>query len=134
MTCRKSLSIILPSFNDFRILRAIESIRRFDDINAVKILIIDGGSAPEIIKSVKLLLKEADVFISEPDEGIFDALNKGLRICDSEFIGWLGSDDMFTGLVLSSEVIGILKKYDLLVADLYFFNNGYVTRKTSAWP
>jgi glycosyltransferase involved in cell wall biosynthesis len=134
MIGNKQLSIILPSYNDLRIERAIKSIRRFDDIQAVKILVIDGGSSDRIIQLISNNLTGEDTFISEPDKGIFDALNKGLNVCDTEFIGWLGSDDMFTGKILASQVVAALSKCDLFVANLWFFRNGYVTRMTPALP
>ncbi len=134
MTGNRRLSIILPSYNDSRIERAIRSIRCFDDIQTVKIVVIDGDSTNDIKELIKNCLVSYDVFISESDKGIFDALNKGLDACDTEFIGWLGSDDIFTGKVLASRVVAALEKSDLFVADVDFFHNGFVTRKTHALP
>ena len=130
----KRLSIIMPSYNDSRIERAIRSIRHFDDIESVTIVVVDGGSSHQIKRLIKDNLSSEDTFISEPDKGIFDALNKGLDACDTEFIGYLGSDDMFTGKLLASQVVAALAKCDLFMADVEFFRNGYVTRKTHALP
>jgi glycosyltransferase involved in cell wall biosynthesis len=130
----KQLSIILLSYNDSRIERAIRSIRHFDDIEAVKIVVIDGGSTEDIQQLIRNNLSAVDTFISEPDKGIFDALNKGLDKCNTEYIGWLGSDDMFTGKVPASHVIRALGKSDLLIANLWFHTNGYVTRMTPSLP
>ena len=134
MTSDKRLGLILPSFNDIRIGQAIESIRRFDDANCVKLFVIDGGSSPEVCDIIRPLIREGDVFIHERDRGIFDALNKGLELCDTEFIGWLGSDDLFTGQVPSSEVLKSLAENDLFVANLAIFSDGRVRRLTHAWP
>ena len=134
MTKNKRLSIILPSYNDFRIERAIKSIRRFDDIGVVRIVVVDGGSSYEVKHAITNCLSSDDTFISEPDGGIFDALNKGLDASETDYIGWLGSDDMFTGKVLASRVILLLEKYDLFVANVNFFDKGYVTRTTFALP
>jgi len=134
MTENKRLSIILLSYNDIRVERAIESIRQFDDINTVRIVVIDGNSTDEVKQIIQNSLSKSDIFISEPDKGIFDALNKGLDACQTEFIGWLGSDDVFSGKVLSSEVVAALSKSDLFVADLLLFHNGYITRITHALP
>ena len=101
----KRLSIILPIYNDARIADAIRSVRRFDNIGTVRLVVIDGGSKKEVKDMISTLLAPGDVFISEPDDGIFDALNKGLGCCGTEFIGWLGSDDVFTGKVLAGDVV-----------------------------
>lgn len=57
---------------------------------------IDGGSTDDTLK----LLREGERtgclrFVSEPDEGLTDAFNKGLRLAESEVIGWLNADDLY---------------------------------------
>lgn len=134
MTGTKSISIILPSYNDNRIEYAIKSIRRFDDANIVKIIVVDGGSNDDTVHLIQGLMQKDDFLISEPDKGIFDALNKGLEHCDSDFIGWLGADDLFTNELTASMVEELLGGCDLLVANLKFFHDGYVTRLTHSVP
>jgi glycosyltransferase involved in cell wall biosynthesis len=128
------ISIILLSYNDLRVVRAIKSIRLFDDLNTVTILVIDGGSSSETRDVISQNLTSEDILVSEPDRGIFDALNKGLDLCQTKYIGWLGSDDFYTGKVLSSDVVAALKKNDLFVANLHYFHDGYVTRITHSLP
>lgn len=128
----RPLTIIIPSFNDFRIGRAIRSVHRFDDSDSVAILIVDGGSGSDVIQLIQEALNPADRLISEPDRGIFDALNKGLAECSSEYIGWLGSDDVFTGDVPSSKVVSELRGNDLYIANVAFVKDGRITRITHA--
>jgi glycosyltransferase len=103
-------------------------------------VVIDGGSSAEIQRLIKASLVEQDIFICERDRGIFDALNKGLEASDTEFIGWLGSDDVFTGNVKASEVVSELCSHDLLVAntvvvqDISAVPRGNVVRMTHALP
>jgi glycosyltransferase involved in cell wall biosynthesis len=134
MTASKCLSIILPSYNDARIGRAIRSVRCFDDAGIVRIILIDGGSKQETLDLIKRCLGPDDVLVSEPDRGIFDALNKGLDLCDTQFIGWLGSDDVFTGNLLASEVVTALQENDVLVANVGHFRGDYITRVTHGAP
>lgn len=129
----KQLTIIVPSYKDIRIIAAIKSIRVLDDQNAVKVLIIDGDSGSEFCDSVRAYLNEDDVIISEPDEGIFDALNKGLDAVTTPYIGWLGSDDFFSGVVKSSEIIAYLKDFDLFIGDLVIFSGNKINRRTFSW-
>lgn len=130
----KRLSIILASYNDARIERAIKSVRYFDDIGTVRLVVIDGGSRSDVIDVIRPLLTPDDIFISEPDRGIFDALNKGLDNCSTEFIGWLGSDDLFTGCVRASEVVAALESHDIFIADLAFFRGSQIRRVMYAKP
>src|ERR1700722_18695786 len=134
MTANKRLSIILPSYNDARVERAIRSIRCFDDAQIVRIILIDGGSNRETLELIRRSLTPADVLVSEPDKGIFDALNKGLDLCETQFIGWLGSDDVFTGNLPASEVVRALEQNDILVANVAHFRGDFITRVTHGAP
>lgn len=130
----KRLSIILPSFNDPKIVDAIESVRIFDDLGTVQLLVIDGGSQPELLNLIRPLLRPDDILISESDRGIFDALNKGLFLSTTEFIGWLGSDDRFSGQVRASHVVDALLHHDLFVTSLAVFRGDRVRRVTHSLP
>lgn len=136
----KRLGVILASYNDARIAGAIGSIRRFDDAGVVKIIVVDGNSRAEIQQLIRSCLIADDQLIVEPDRGIFDALNKGLDACDTEFIGWLGSDDVFSGLIKSSAVVEALSRADLFVTntvvvrDISALPSGNVVRLTHALP
>ena len=134
MQHKRKLSIILLSFNDLRVLRAIDSIRKFDDANTVEIILVDGGSETDVIDAIREQLNEHDQLVSEKDKGIFDALNKGLRLCKTEYLGWLGSDDVFSSEVLSSDVLSMLESSDLFICNLYYFHDGYVTRIIHSLP
>lgn len=133
-TAPKRLGIIIPSYNDPRILKAIESVRAFDDVGAVSIILMDGGSKPELVARMAAQLTPDDILVSEPDKGIFDALNKGLEACTTEYIGWIGSDDMFSGHVPASEVIRTLETCDLFVANTAHVQGDMVTRITHSRP
>jgi glycosyltransferase involved in cell wall biosynthesis len=124
----KRLAIIMPSYNDSRIAEAIASVRRFDDIDTVRLVIIDGGSNAEVIAILKGAVRPGDILVSEPDGGIFDALNKGLDRVDTEFMGWLGSDDLFTGQVMASDVVRTLETNDVFVSSLAMFRDDEVRR------
>ena len=122
------MSIIIPSWNDPRIVQAIQSVRRFDDIGAVKLVIIDGGSGQAVVDLLRAAVRPGDILVSEPDKGIFDGLNKGLERVDTEFLGWLGSDDLFTGQVKASDVIRALERADIFVCGLAMFRGQQVRR------
>lgn len=60
-------------------------------------LVIDGASTDNTVEVVKQHLSPQVRLNSEPDSGIYDALNKGVRLAKSDIIGFLHSDDMFGG-------------------------------------
>jgi glycosyltransferase involved in cell wall biosynthesis len=61
-----------------------------------EIIIIDGGSTDETIKILDKYSSHIRFSISEPDTGIYNAWNKGIRVSKGEWISFLGSDDTFT--------------------------------------
>lgn len=85
------LSVIIPNFNDLRIKRAVDSVRRQTGAE-YELLIIDGGSPNDAIRAYYRQCG-ADRVIIEKDQGIFDALNKGVRIAQGDVIFLMGADD-----------------------------------------
>ena len=130
----KKIDIILLSFNDPRILKAIESVRHFDDVSVVRLIVVDGGSAASLVEGIKSVLSSADILVVEKDDGIFDALNKGIKLSGSEFLGWLGSDDYFSPMLKASFILKALCDCDVLIGDTVHFKSGIITRKSYSLP
>ena len=89
------ISVIMPSFNQAGFLRtAIDSIQSQRGDFDLEHIVVDGGSTDE---SVEVLKSYGDKlqWVSEPDEGQADALNKGLAMATGDVIGWLNSDDIY---------------------------------------
>ena len=86
------------------------------------------------LEAIRAQLTVDDVLMTGPDKGIFDALNKGLERCDTAYMGWLGSDDLFTGRLKASEVVRELGKHELFLANMVHFRGERATRMTFARP
>jgi glycosyltransferase len=90
MITQPKVSIIIVTFNAAKTLdRAIQSIRNQTCKN-IECLIIDGASTDSTVEIIK---KYNVRYISEPDNGIYDAMNKGWRMAQGEWILYLGADD-----------------------------------------
>jgi glycosyltransferase involved in cell wall biosynthesis len=63
----------------------------------IEYIVIDGGSTDGTIDILRALDARIDYWLSEPDAGIYDAMNKGIRRASGEIIGILNSDDWFEG-------------------------------------
>ena len=59
-------------------------------------IIIDGGSTDGTIEIIKKYQDEIDLWVSEPDNGIYDAMNKGIGYATGDLIGIINSDDCYT--------------------------------------
>lgn len=130
----RQIGIIVPSFRDARIVHTILSIVKLDPANLTRIYILDGGSPQSLLSTISELLRPHDVLISEPDAGIFDALNKGLDMVSEPYFGWLGSDDFYTAAVNFADIVNRFEagQLDCVIFGTAFINNFRECRRTSA--
>jgi glycosyltransferase involved in cell wall biosynthesis len=87
------VSIITVTYNSEKYLeKTIQSVvgQTYSDIEYI---IIDGASKDNTVEIIKKYEKEIDYWISEPDNGIYDAMNKGIKAAKGDIIGIINSDD-----------------------------------------
>lgn len=89
------VSIITASYNCWSHLeKTLKSLINYPYEN-IQHIVVDGGSSDGTVEKIKAYIDRIDVFISEPDEGIADAWNKGLQHAVGDFIGLLNSGDEY---------------------------------------
>lgn len=100
----KELSIIIATYNaETTLQQCLDSIISQKD-EAIELIIIDGGSKDETINIVNRNSDFIDKYISEPDNGIYDAWNKGIKISTGHWIMFVGADDTILPNTLSDYV------------------------------
>jgi putative colanic acid biosynthesis glycosyltransferase len=88
------ISVIIPTYNSRRTLEsAIRSVCN-QSYSAHEILVIDGGSTDGTLDVIKANEKNITYWVSQRDEGVYDAINKGILRATGEWIYVLGSDDV----------------------------------------
>ncbi len=126
------VSIITATFNsDKNIQRTIDSVVS-QDYPDIEHIIIDGGSTDNTLKIIESNKHKISTFISEKDKGIYDALNKGIKMATGDVIGFLNSDDVFTNKHVISRVVNCLqiKKSDVVYGNLVYQSKDEENKKT----
>jgi len=132
------ISIITVCWNSEKYLKtAIESIldQTYKDIEYI---IVDGGSSDgtlDIIKHYEPLFNGRMKWISEKDNGIYDAMNKGIKMCSGEIIGLLNSDDFYTSNASLKKIVESFeeKRVDAVYADLYYVKEENTDKIVRKW-
>lgn len=126
------ISLITVTYNAARTLqRCIESVMTQVYRN-IEYIIIDGNSNDGTMQIVNNNNKSVSVFISEEDNGIYDAMNKGIMMATGDVIGMLNADDYFADNYVLAKIAEAFENADndLLYADLDYVNKqGEVVRK-----
>ena len=123
------ISVITATFNLIKngreafFRQMVESVQRQTCRN-VEHLIVDGGSSDGTVQMLEELASAGKIrYISEPDKGIYDAMNKGIRMATGDVVGILNSDDFFTGKDVLAQVVRAFETDDRLAAvygDVHF--------------
>ena len=118
------------------------------DYPDIEYIVIDGASTDgsvEIIKMEELRWKKKELFdgaskriikiISELDHGMYEAINKGIRMATGDIIGLVHSDDMLYDNHVISDVVGKFEETgaDFLYGDGIFVDNGKIDKKVRVW-
>ena len=114
------VSIITVALNSAATIRdTIESVL-LQDYPSIEYIIIDGGSSDGTIEIIEEYRDCISKFISEPDHGIYDAMNKGIEAATGDMVCIINSDDFYaTGSAIKHLVHRMIKKgSDIVFADL----------------
>lgn len=115
------VSIVTVCFNSERTIRdTLNSVEK-QSHNFIEHIIIDGKSNDKTLNIVSEYNHVSRV-VSERDEGIYDAMNKGLSLCNGEIVGFLNSDDFFHDDDVISGYVEKFKNHDadVVYGDLDF--------------
>ena len=132
----KNLNIITVVRNDFKNLKkTYHSINKLISAGA-KWIVVDGGNDEQTFNWCKNLKSANFKYLREIDSGIYDAMNKGIKIAKGEIIGFLHSDDMYQNTDVLSKVANVFKNkasLDACYADLIYVKKTNTSRIVRYW-
>lgn len=116
------ISIITAVYNQcVHIREAIESVlaQTYDDIEYI---VVDGNSTDGTTEILNEYKDKIDVLVCEDDEGLYDAINKGILLATGDYVGFVHSDDMFYDKNTVAEIVKEIERTqcDILYADGIF--------------
>jgi len=114
------ISVITISYNSGKTIEAtIKSVLAQEGVD-LEYIIIDGASSDETCDIIQKYKHRIAHFLSEPDKGIYDAMNKGLQLASGEVVGILNSDDTFAYPEVLAEIAQSIEHTDAVYADLEY--------------
>lgn len=128
------ITIITVVFENKQFIRdALESVLS-QDYPDIEYIVIDGGSKDGSLEIIRAYQDRISKTVSEPDQGIYDAMNKGIGMATGDVIGFLNSDDFYVNdQVVSKIAAAFAKDIDAVYADLDYVSIGNKEKIIRKW-
>lgn len=129
-----SLSLISVSLNAGKHIQdCLQSVER-QGVDCQRVF-IDGGSTDDTVEHIRGYAKDGDILVSEPDKGIYDAMNKGIRLATGEVVGILNADDFYARDDVLSTIQTLFSDptVDASYADLIYVAEDSTDRIVRCW-
>jgi glycosyltransferase involved in cell wall biosynthesis len=121
---KKIFSVITVVYNDVHgieetLLSVFEQSSRKD----VEYIIVDGGSTDGTTEVINKYLDDIDIFVSEPDKGVYDAMNKAIKLSNGRYICFMNSSDSFSDSNVICRIKNVISSDEDIRA---FYGNHYL--------
>ena len=129
------ISIITVCYNSAKTIEKTFQSVQSQTYKNIEYIVVDGGSKDTTLEIVQKYKELVSHFVSERDKGLYDAMNKGLKLATGDLIGILNSDDIFHDSSVLESVVEFHNRntVDASISDVLYKNdNGKIVRKYSA--
>jgi glycosyltransferase involved in cell wall biosynthesis len=129
------VTIITVCFNSVTHIRdCIDSVSKHSYVD-IEHLFIDGKSSDGTLQIIRSNARDGHVLLSENDEGIYDAMNKGLKMASGDIIGFLNSDDVFDNQFVVETIVNsfVSSDHDVLWGDLHYVKSYDIGKIVRVW-
>lgn len=124
------ISIITVVWNNREFIKdAIESVLN-QSYKDIEYIVVDGASTDGTVAIVQSYGEKITKFVTEPDRGLYDAMNKGLKLATGNIVGILNSDDFYIDHLVIEKIVKEFeeKKVDSIFADLIYIKPNDVNK------
>jgi glycosyltransferase len=131
------LSLITPTYNSAKTIRdTLNSVNHQSKID-LEYIIVDGNSTDQTLKIIKEYQNNLPLtIISEPDNGLYDAMNKGISRATGDIVGIINSDDFYQNNTALQKIINIFITHpdiDIVYGDLEFVDSLNIKKVIRFW-
>jgi glycosyltransferase involved in cell wall biosynthesis len=98
-------------------------------------IIIDGGSTDGTIRVLEKYTNRISRWISETDQGIYDAMNKGIKLASGDIIGFLNADDVYYDVDVLENIVSVMSdtSIDACYSDLVYVDKNDLNKVVRYW-
>jgi len=130
------ISIITPTYNSESTIRdTINSIINQNYVD-LEYIIVDGASSDKTLEIIEEYQSKIKIkLVSEPDNGLYDAMNKGINLATGDIVGILNSDDFYNDSDVLTQVNQVFlgNDIDAVYADLQFVDQNNIKKVVRTW-
>ena len=105
------ISIVTTVYNDVRVARALDSILNQQHDHELELIVIDADSNDGTREVLERYRDRLSILVSEPDRGIYDGMNKGIRLAGGDVVGILNADDRFADPYVLRDVATVFQRH-----------------------
>jgi len=130
------ITIITVSYNSGKTIETTFKSVLEQTYSNIEYIVIDGGSTDNTLNIAKKYSNIISILISEQDNGLYDAMNKGIKLASGDIIGLINSDDLFCDPDAICKVAKVFKKdknLDSVYADLFYVNQKDINKISRRW-
>ncbi|KAA1194772.1 glycosyltransferase family 2 protein [Photorhabdus heterorhabditis] len=129
------ISIITATYNSEKTLADTLLSLEKQTYQNIEYIIIDGASEDNTLMMINKNSTRVTTIISEPDKGIYDALNKGIATATGDIVGFLHSDDLFAYPEAIADIVAMFEKYkcEAVYGDLQYVSKNNINNVVRYW-
>jgi glycosyltransferase involved in cell wall biosynthesis len=132
---KTKISIITVTYNSSATIQSCLDSIASQNYQNIEHIVIDGSSTDKTLEIINNHSYKPSIIISEKDNGIYEAMNKGIKIAKNDIIGFLNSDDIYANNYVLSKVANVFNNLSIdgCYADLIYTHQTDTTKTIRYW-